>query len=57
MLGDDVLVPGDYVHIHFSPSDGADTCMYDIRVDGDDGSRNYDWNVDLCATNSVTFSD
>ncbi len=57
VLGQDVLFPGDYVNIHFNPRDGADTCIYDIRVDGDDGSVSYDWNVNLCSTSTVTFSD
>src|SRR5579884_42208 len=42
VLGDQVIVPGDY---------------YDIRIDGDDGSTTYDWNTNLCEVSSVTFHD
>ena len=57
ILGQDVLNPGDAVNIHFSPNDAdAGSCLYDIRVDGDDGSQGFLWAVDLCSTSSVTFT-
>ncbi len=57
ILGQDVLNPGDSVNIHFSPNDGADTCLYDIRVDGQGGEQGFLYKIDLCSTNTVTFSD
>ena len=57
VLGNDVLVPGDYVRIHFSPNDSdAGICFYDIRVDGDSGERGFLYKVDLCNTDTVSFS-
>ncbi|HZU75480.1 MAG TPA: hypothetical protein VFA70_01875 [Dehalococcoidia bacterium] len=56
ILGDQVIVPGDYADITFSPFAGFDTCVYDIRIDGDDGSTTYDWGVDLCSTTAVHYS-
>jgi|SRR5579883_1425692 hypothetical protein len=57
VLGDQVIVPGDYADISFSPYAGFNTCYYDIRIDGDDGSTTYDWNTNLCEVSSVTFHD
>lgn len=57
ILGQDVLNSGDSVTIHFSPKDSdAGSCSYDIRVDGADGGQGFLYNVDLCSTNTVTFS-
>ncbi len=57
ILGRDVLEPGDSVNIHFSKFDAdAGQCNYDIRVDGAGGEQGFLWNVDLCSTNTVTFS-
>jgi hypothetical protein len=57
VLGRDVLAPGDYVNIHFSKFDSdAGKCFYDIRVDGDGGERGILTKVNLCATDTVTFS-
>lgn len=57
VLGQDVLNPGDSVNIHFSPNDGSDTCLYDIRVDGQGGEQGVLYKIDLCSTGTVTFSD
>jgi hypothetical protein len=57
VLGQDVLLPGDSVNIHFSKFDGAaGQCSYDIRVDGNSGEQGFLWNADLCSTDTVTFS-
>lgn len=56
VLGRDVLFPGDSADIQFTARDG-NACFYDIRLDGDDGTHTYDNNVNLCVTDSVTFSD
>lgn len=57
VLGQDVLTPGDTVNIHFSRFDSdAGKCLYDIRVDGKNGERGTLQAVNLCATDTVTFS-
>jgi hypothetical protein len=56
VLGDAVLFPGDSIRIHFSKFDRANTCYYDIRVDGDGGEQGYLWGLDLCNLDYVTFS-
>ena len=57
ILGQDVLAPGDSVSIHFSKFDSAaGQCLYDIRVDGAGGEQGVIYAVDLCATDTVTFS-
>jgi hypothetical protein len=56
VMGADVLVPGDSVNIHFGRFN-PDTCMYDIKVVGKDGSTGELDGVDLCSTTTVTFHD
>lgn len=57
ILGQDVLAPGDSVTIHFSKFDrDAGQCLYDIRVDGAGGEQGILYAVDLCSTDTVTFS-
>jgi len=57
ILGRGVLVPGDSVNVHFSKFDSdAGKCFYDIRVDGDSGERGILTKVNLCNTDTVTFS-
>ena len=55
VLGRDILVSGDYVDIVFSGV--TDTCIYDIKVTGFYGQQGVLYNVNLCRTSTVTFSD
>lgn len=55
ILGQDVLLPGEWVYITFTPTD-FETCFYDIWVDGKDGETGVLWGVDICSTDTVTFS-
>ncbi len=56
ILGRDVLNPGESVFIYFSRYD-AGSCFYDIRVLGRNGAEEGVLNrVNLCATDTVTFS-
>jgi hypothetical protein len=57
ILGRGVLVPGDTVNIHFSKFDSdSGKCCYDICGDGDSGERGLLTKVNLCSTDTVTFS-
>lgn len=56
ILGGATVNPGDSGTVHFTPNDGADTCIYDIRVDTDDGQTNIKYGIDLCQTDTVTYS-
>jgi hypothetical protein len=55
ILGQDVLNPGESVLIYFQRFDGA-TCFYDIRVTGKNDEQGELYQVDLCSTDTVTFS-
>lgn len=50
-----VVVPGDYYTLHFSPGDAGNACVFDVRLDAADGTSTKDWGVDLCSTDSITF--
>lgn len=54
VLGADVLLSGDSVNIVFNYFDG--TCLYDIKVVGENGEEGFLYSVDLCSTSYVTFS-
>jgi hypothetical protein len=56
VLGEDVLYPGESITVNFSGFDG-DTCLYDVKVVGEGGEEGYLYQVDLCSTTTVTFSD
>jgi hypothetical protein len=53
VMGSDVLAPDSSVFIYFTGNGG---CTYDIKVVGGTGDEGYLYNVDLCATSTVTFS-
>jgi hypothetical protein len=54
-MGDDVLDPGDAVHITFNGS--GSECLYDIKAVGQQGQVGYLYKVNLCSVSTVTFSD
>ena len=55
ILGEDILPGGATVAIHFQRfSDGA--CLYDIKVVTDTGNEGTLGQVNLCTTDTVTFS-
>lgn len=56
VLGQDVLLPGDSTDINFVGFN-TNTCIYDIKVVGKDGSTGELDSVDLCNTTTVTFHD
>ena len=56
VLDQDVLLPGDSVDINFVGFN-TNTCIYDIKVVGKDGSTGELDKVDLCSTTTVTFHD
>jgi hypothetical protein len=56
VLQQDVLLPGDSVDINFVGFN-TNTCTYDIKVVGKDGSTGELDSVDLCSTTTVTFHD
>jgi hypothetical protein len=56
VLADAVVNPGESGTVRFTPNDGADTCIYDIRIDTDDGQTVIKYNIDLCQTDTITFS-
>jgi hypothetical protein len=51
----DTLNPGDSRSIVFSGE--LATCVYDVRVEFDDGSNGELRDLDLCSTNSITLDD
>ncbi len=54
-MGEDVLNPGDTVHMTF---DGTGSeCLYDIKAVGQQGQVGYLYKVNLCSVDTVTFSD
>lgn len=55
ILGQDVLGPGESAFIFFTRFT-ADNCFYDIKVIADTGAEGELLNVDLCSTDTVTFS-
>lgn len=55
VLGDDVLLSGNSVHITFD--DPRSTCTWDVKVVSETGSEGYLYNVDLCSTSDVSFHD
>jgi hypothetical protein len=56
IMGRDVLNPTETVDVNFSDYDGS-TCLYDVKVTGQQGQTGLLYKVDLCSTNTVTFSD
>jgi hypothetical protein len=55
ILGRDVLLPGESVFIYFTRFDPG-FCLYDIQVIGQGGEQGFLYKVDLCSTDTVTFS-
>lgn len=55
ILGRDVLPPGESVFIYFTRFTPGD-CFYDIRVVFADGDEGLLYGVNLCETDTVTFS-
>jgi hypothetical protein len=55
ILGRDVLAPGESTFIKFSKFDGT-TCMWDIYVEGVDGSYAWITKVNLCEVLVVTVT-
>ena len=56
ILGRDVLNPAETVDVSFAKFDG-NSCMYDVKVLGQQGQQGVLYKVDLCSTTTVTFSD
>ena len=56
IMGQDVLDSGANVNVTFRKFDGA-TCQYDVKVIGQQGQSGVLYKVDLCNTDTVTFSD
>jgi hypothetical protein len=56
ILGRDVLNPSESVDVTFRGFDGS-TCLYDIKVLGQQGQQGVLYKVDLCSSSTVTFSD
>ncbi len=55
ILGTDVLSAGQDLDVHFPGA--LETCSYDIKVDGFGDQSGEMYNVDLCTTRSVEFTD
>jgi hypothetical protein len=56
VLGRDVLGSGESVFVYFTKfTDGA--CGYDVKVITDGGAEGKLFGVDLCATDTVSFTD
>jgi hypothetical protein len=56
IMGQDVLNAGENVDVSFRKFDGT-TCLYDIKVTGQQGQVGFLYKVDLCSISTVTFSD
>jgi hypothetical protein len=56
ILGRDILNPSETASVTFSRFDGV-TCMYDVKIIGQEGQLGVLSKVDLCTYNLVTFSD
>jgi hypothetical protein len=56
ILGRDVLNPTESVSVSFGGFDG-NSCLYDLKVVGQQGEQGLMYKVDLCSTTTVTFSD
>jgi hypothetical protein len=56
IMGRDVLNSGENVDVTFRKFDGS-TCLYDVKVLGQQGQSGVLYKVDLCSTSYVTFSD
>jgi hypothetical protein len=56
ILGRDILNPSESVDVTFSLFDGT-SCLYDVKVVGQQGQQGVLYKVDLCNTTTVTFSD
>jgi len=52
----DVLSAGDNVDVTFRKFDGI-SCLYDVKVIGQQGQSGVLYKVDLCSLSTVTFSD
>lgn len=56
IMGRDVLSAGDNVDVSFRKFDGT-SCLYDVKVIGQQGQSGVLYKVDLCSVSTVTFSD
>ncbi len=50
------ILAGSSFLLHFQPGDAGNECVFDIRFIGSDGTVTFDYGVDLCTTDYVTFS-
>jgi len=55
VLGRDTLTAGDSTKVFFQGL--SSTCRYDIRAEFDNGDVVDDYKINLCSTNSYTFSE
>jgi hypothetical protein len=54
ILGQDVLVDGQAVNVHFNPT--AQTCKWDLKVTYTDDDSNAVWSdIDLCTVDKITI--
>jgi hypothetical protein len=56
IMGRDVLNPDETVNVTFGKFD-SNSCLYDVKVLGQQGQSGVLYKVDLCTTTTVTFSD
>jgi hypothetical protein len=56
VMARDVLNPSDSVKVSFAGFD-LSTCLYDVKVIGQQGQQGVLYKIDLCNTSTVTFSD
>jgi len=55
ILGTQILPSGQQATVTFKNFDGA-TCLFDIKVVGQQGQEGYIYKVDLCSVTNVNFS-
>jgi hypothetical protein len=56
VLGRDILSPSETASVSFATFDGS-SCFYDVKVLSQTGNQGVLLKVDLCSTDTVTFSD
>ena len=56
IMGRDLLNPDESVNVTFGKFDGS-SCLYDVKVLGQQGQTGFLYKVDLCTVSTVTFSD
>ena len=55
ILGNQILPSGQMATVTFKGLDGS-TCLFDIKVVGQQGQEGYIYKVDLCTVTNVNFS-